>query len=70
MQLKTRVRLATATISILLFLVQFNATAETHKIPWQMFRGDIRHTGQSNYKGGQTNELKWSYKIETRVIKV
>ena len=32
-----------------------------------MFRGDIRHTGQSNYKGGQTNELKWSYKIETRV---
>ncbi|MEK6739367.1 MAG: PQQ-binding-like beta-propeller repeat protein, partial [Planctomycetota bacterium] len=67
MQLKIRVRLALATFGVLLLLMQFNAAADTTKIPWQMFRADIRHTGQSDYKGGQTNALKWSYKIETRV---
>ncbi|MCR4319015.1 MAG: PQQ-binding-like beta-propeller repeat protein, partial [Candidatus Brocadiaceae bacterium] len=49
-------------------LPQFKSVqAETHKIPWQMFRGDIQHTGQSAYKGPQTNNLKWSFKIGTRI---
>ncbi|MEK7789977.1 MAG: PQQ-binding-like beta-propeller repeat protein, partial [Planctomycetota bacterium] len=49
-------------------LPQFKSVqAETSKIPWQMFRGDIQHTGQSTYKGPQTNNLKWSFKIDTRI---
>ncbi len=30
--------------------------------PWPMFRHDIRHTGQSEYVGAQTSNLKWRYK--------
>ena len=53
---------------IILSIPQFKSVqAETPKIPWQMFRGDIQHTGQSTYKGPQTNNLKWSFKIGTRI---
>ena len=53
---------------IILALPQFKSVqAETRKIPWQMFRGDIQHTGQSIYKGPQTNNLKWSFQIDTRI---
>ena len=49
-------------------LLQFKSVqAETPRIPWQMFRGDIQHTGQSEYKGPQTNNLKWAFKIDTRI---
>ena len=53
---------------IILSLPQFKSVqAETHKIPGKCFRGDIQHTGQSAYKGPQTNNLKWSFKIGTRI---
>ncbi len=29
--------------------------------PWPMFRGDVQHTGQSQYVGSQTGTLSWSY---------
>jgi len=30
--------------------------------PWPMFQHDVRHTGQSEYVGAQTANLKWRYK--------
>lgn len=69
MQGKPYTYLPTFVCIILSTLIQFKSiqAQETSKIPWQMFRSDLRHTGQSAYKGAQTNTLKWSYKIDTRI---
>jgi outer membrane protein assembly factor BamB len=32
--------------------------------PWPMFQHDMRHTGQSEYVGVQTSNLKWMYKTD------
>src|SRR5574337_206155 len=69
MQTKTNTYLTTFIFIIILVHTQFKSiqAEETLKIPWQMFRGDLQHTGQSAYKGAQTNSLKWSFKIDTRI---
>lgn len=54
-------------IFAILFQLKTIQADEPPKIPWQMFRGDLRHTGQSAYKGAQTDALKWSFKIDTRI---
>ncbi|MEK6558767.1 MAG: hypothetical protein AABZ43_01355, partial [Planctomycetota bacterium] len=68
MRIKTNSPLITFIFVVLLALPQFKSVqADPPQIPWQMFRGDIQHTGRSAYKGPQTNSLKWAFKIDTRI---
>lgn len=69
MQKKTIVYMTTFIFIIISVLTQLKSVQaqEVSKTPWQMFRGNLQHTGQSAYKGAQTNTLKWSFKIDTRI---
>lgn len=66
---KTIVYMTTFIFIIISVLTQLKSVQaqEVSKTPWQMFRGNLQHTGQSAYKGAQTNTLKWSFKIDTRI---
>lgn len=53
---------------IVTILIQFKSIhAEDADIPWQMFRRDLQHTGQSPFVGPKNSEVKWAFKIDTRI---
>ncbi len=54
-------------ITLQIILVSFtsfipNLSADA---PWPMLGHDERHTGQSNYRGSQNNNVKWRYGVST-----
>ncbi|MCB7129967.1 MAG: hypothetical protein J3T61_10575, partial [Candidatus Brocadiales bacterium] len=38
-----------------------SAAGEDSTIPWQMFRNNPLHTGQSQYPGARVGALKWKF---------
>jgi outer membrane protein assembly factor BamB len=48
----------------IVFLFIFQVTAFSSGLvesPWPRYKGDVRNTGRSQYKGPDTDALKWSY---------
>ena len=46
-----------------IFLIPFPIAAQLDPhSPWPMFRGDLAHTGQSQYAGAQAGIFSWSYR--------
>lgn len=54
-------------ITIIIYLVPVIALAELADTPWPMFRGNLLHTGLSNFSGTTVNTVKWKFKTNDNI---